>query len=230
LKTKNVRTLRVDVPGPYTVDGHELEGSGRTWLARSGDTWAVGAAPPAVEKSARRTGPFKRAFGNGFVLVYGTKGTQEENRVLLERARYDAHVWAYRARGHARLVPDTELSDGDSNVILYGNSDTNGAWAQCLDGACPLKAKRGRIKLGAREFDGDGRAAVFVYPRRGSARALVGVFADSGVQGTRLGYTLAPFVSGVGYPDYVVFNAQVLDDKDKGIVAAGWLNHTWQLE
>ena len=53
---------------------------------------------------------------------------------------------------------------------------------------------------------------------------------DSGANGTRLGYTLAPFVSGVGYPDYVVFNAQVLDDKDKGILAAGWFNHAWQLE
>ncbi|MCZ6787460.1 MAG: alpha/beta fold hydrolase [Planctomycetota bacterium] len=231
VRTKNVRALRVDVPGPYTVDGQEFEGPQGTWFTRTGDTWKISAAPPVAEKSARRTGPFKRAFDNGFVFVYGTKGTAEENQVLLERARYDAHVWAYRARGHARLVPDTAYdAAGDNNVILYGNADTNGAWAKCLGEGCPVTARRGRIALGGRSFDGDDQAAVFVFPRLGSDRSLVGVFADSGAKGTRLGYTLAPFVSGVGYPDYVVFNAQILDEKDRGILAAGWLNHAWQLE
>ena len=58
---------------------------------------------------------------------------------------------------------------------------------------------------------------------------LVGVFADTGPSGTRLGYTLAPFVSGVGYPDYAVFDTGVLSQGDGGVLAAGWFDHRWAL-
>jgi hypothetical protein len=77
---------------------------------------------------------------------------------------------------------------------------------------------------------------VFVRPRRIDAEHkdasafLVGAFADTGVRGARLGYTLAPFTSGVGYPDYALFNSDVLAKGDGGVLAAGWFDHAWKLD
>jgi hypothetical protein len=192
-------------------------------------------APPAgpAEKSPERCGPFKRAFDRRFVLVHGTKGDDAEDRELFERARHDLCVWWYRANGTPDLLSDVEALAADlrgRNVILYGNADTNAAWKQYVGSSCPLVAQRGALKLGERTWKGDDLAAVLVFPRADDDAALVGAFADTGVRGSRLGYTLAPFTSGVGYPDYAVFSSRTLTDGDGGVLAAGWFDHRWQLD
>ncbi len=83
--------------------------------------------------------------------------------------------------------------------------------------------------IGPTLHEGDSLGAVFVRPRRGERDTLVGVFADSGPRGTRLGLTLAPFVSGVGYPDWAVFDARVLTLGDGGVLDAGWFGYDWGL-
>jgi len=187
-----------------------------------------------AQKSAARSGPFKRAFDNRFVLVYGTAGESRESAELLARARFDSEVWRYRGNGRAEVWSDRQfLSPGNlprmagRNVILYGNRDSNLAFDALVPPGCPLAAARGRIALGDRAWEGDGLAALVVYPRVGEHRALLGFFADSGPAGSRLGYTLSPFVSGVGCPDYAIFDASVLVSADGGVAAAGWFGRDW---
>jgi len=194
------------------------------------------------EKTPGFSGPFKRAFDHDFELVYGTHGNADENRELFERARSDLEAWWYRANGTPRLESDEQYEQSHSkkalpnNVILYGNADTNSAWTRLFGDDGPIQAKRGSLKLGDHEWKGDDLAAVFVRPRRidaqhTDARAfLVGAFADTGVRGARLGYELAPFTSGVGYPDYALFNSEVLSKGDGGVLAAGWFDHAWKLD
>jgi poly(3-hydroxybutyrate) depolymerase len=272
--TSNVRKLRLALEGEavcdWTIDGQSARagfppglrsigggrrgskaprGVGGIALLRVGDVWTEGASP-ASEKTPDQSGPFKRAFDGGFILVPGTLGDYAEDRELLARARFDAAHWWYRANGSAPIVTDVELvrraqrrdTDPwhDCNVILYGNADTNAAWAHVLDEGCPITARRGWITLGDARFEGHDLGAVFVRPRRKVSRAwdtlpefsnpIVGVFADSGVAGARLGYTLAPFVSGVGYPDFALFSAQILAAGDGGVLAAGWFDHDWSLQ
>jgi len=230
--TKNVRSLTLRLSGPVEIDGQRIEQhAGR--FQRVDGTWRAAEIPPS-EKHAGRCGPFKRAFNNRFVMVYGTKGNDTEDRTLYERARYDLHIWSYRGRGCAPLLSDTEFlaqRDGklaDRNVILYGNQETNGAWSAVLAKSCPIGAKRGKLTLRGKVFEGDDLGAVFVQPRAGSSLALVGVFADTGPKGARLGNTLLTFVSGVGYPDYAVFTSKILQDRDAGVLAAGWFDHAWR--
>jgi hypothetical protein len=45
----------------------------------------------------------------------------------------------------------------------------------------------------------------------------------------RAAASLAPFVSGVGYPDYVVYGPEVLASGDGGLRAAGFFDHRWRL-
>ena len=41
--------------------------------------------------------------------------------------------------------------------------------------------------------------------------------------------SLSLFISGVGYPDYAVYGPEVLAQGDGGVLAAGFLDHRWQL-
>jgi len=235
LTTENVRRLRLwRELERVTIDDDAVELAGATVpveLERTDARWAAATALAAQQKTPARMGPFKRAFDREFVLVYGTGGTRTENEALYARARYDAQTWSYRGNGRAPLVSDAQFAAGefgDRNLILYGNADTNSAFSELAEG-CPIRVRRGELELGEQAWEGDGLGAVFVYPRRSSATALVGVFAASGEAATRVGYTFAPFVSGVGYPDYALFSARVLEQGDAAVLAAGWFAHDWSL-
>jgi dipeptidyl aminopeptidase/acylaminoacyl peptidase len=240
------------------IDGRELSCELPSCFLRSADEWTQDKVTSKLpdsfwaelqggsslgEKTPGLSGPFKRAFDHDFALVYGSHGTAEENRELFERARSDLEVWWYRANGTPALMSDEtfrtrypSLGRVQRNVILYGNADTNTAWTWLLGEDNPIQVRRSSLKLGGREWKGDDLGAVFVRPLRvenpprNGAGCLVGAFADTGVRGARLGYTLAPFVSGVGYPDYALFSADVLAQGDGGVLAAGWFDYAWKLD
>ena len=243
LTTENVALMAVDRPARSVVlDGQELTPAGADaphWFRRAGETWsAVERGPGTDEKRAARSGNLKWAFDRRFLLVVGTGGDEAADDALLARARFDAGVWRYRGNGRAELWTDAEFLEREAetvgrNVILYGNRDTNAAWEALLAEDCPVSVRDGLVELGsgegARRFEGDDLACAFLRPRLGDPDALVGVFADAGTRATRLGSTLAPFVSGVGYPDYAVYGAEVLARGDGGVLEAGWFDARWEL-
>lgn len=207
----------------------------RAWISGgAGDNVATDGPIPPGEKRPERSGPFKRAFGNRFALVVGTHGGIAEDAALRGRARHDAQQWWYRANAAPEVVDDEELLAepwrfAGRNLILYGNRDTNAAWATVVPGDCPLDARRGAIALGARRWERDDLAALCVFPRADDDAALVGLIADSGPRGARLGDALRLFVSGVGYPDFVVWGPEVLREGDGAVLAAGFFDWAWRL-
>lgn len=225
---ENVRRYRMDMP----------DGSSWAFENEGPNVWRRTEDPiPPREKSPALSGPFKRAFDNRFLLVYGTSGTPEENAELLARVRHDAQVWWYRANACPWILSDREYLNrrnfprvGGRNVILYGNADSNAAWSWVVPEDCPLQAQRGRMQLGARTWEREDLAALCLTPGApGSGAPLVGLIADSGRLGSRLGYTLRLFVSGVGYPDYVLWGPEVLREGDGAVLAAGFFDHRWML-
>jgi len=243
LTTENARLFAVDLElVTLTLDGQELElgaGAQPHWFRWSAGSWsAAPSGPQPHEKRAARSGTLKRAFDRNFLMVVGTRGDEAEDATLLDRARYDAGVWRYRGNGRAELWTDEEFlareaSTVGRNLILYGNSETNGAWGAALASDCPIQVTRTGIRLVAdgvpRELEGSDLACAFVRPRLGQTEALVGVFADTSARTARLGSLLAPFVSGVGYPDYVVYDARIATEGDGGVRAAGWFDWDWRL-
>ena len=228
IETTNVRRFHVRLAARrYVVDGQALDAPRNAWFLRDGEKWKV-AEPVAGEKSPERSGPFKRAFNNRFVFVYGSGDAEG-----MKRARFDAQMWWYRGNGDVPVVRDDWFLAGDvydgRNVILYGFAEGNQAFAKVLSKHCPIKVQRGELTLGKRHFEGENLGAVFVYPRKGDPDALVGVIGHTGAAGARVGYTLLPFVSGVGYPDYALYSDAILAKGDEGVLAAAWFDHTWKL-
>ncbi|MEO0650713.1 MAG: hypothetical protein AAFZ65_08545, partial [Planctomycetota bacterium] len=201
----------------------------------AGAAWRVDDREPSLSRRRpERSGPFKRAFDREFILVRGTAGDQAETQALLDLARFHAAEWWYRANGRALLMTDAEFLGrpdlAHNNVILYGNADTNAAWSSVFEDGCPLQPRRGGMSFAGDFMRGADRAAQFVHRRAGSDIALAGAFAAASPRATRLQATTAPFVSGVGIPDYLIFDSSVLAQGDDGSIVTGFWDHAWNYD
>ncbi|MHC4219160.1 MAG: carboxylesterase family protein [Planctomycetota bacterium] len=243
--TDNVAVLSLKLdhlrPGPIqvTIDGRMLSSldwpgdNAKIWLTRTDDKWSAGAEPPSPDrKGPHRYGPFKDAFRHRVLFVYGTSGTDEENDWAYAKARYDAETFWYRGNAAVEVIADRDFdaaSDPDRNVIIYGNAETNAAWAGLL-GEGPVQVRRGSIGIGARRIDRDDLACLFIRPRPGSDTASVGVVCGSGPAGMRLTDRLPYFVSGVAYPDCTVIGPEMLSEGSTGVLAAGFFGLDWSVD
>ena len=161
-------------------------------------------------------------------------GRTLENAWALAKARYDADVWQYRANGSVDVIPDSmfdpdDPEHADRNVIIYGCADSHTLWGELLE-ACPIRIARGLAQVGDREIAGSDIAAHFTYPRPGSDRALVGVIAGTGTQGRRAADPSRYFISGVGYPDWLLSTPAMLEEGLEGVAAAGVFGPDWSLD
>jgi poly(3-hydroxybutyrate) depolymerase len=236
-ETRNVRRLRLDRPelAWIELDGQRiaLAGSGPVFLERDAGRWhRARAGAPSSEKNPRRSGPFKLAFGNRMVLVYGTKGTAQENTWAQNKARFDAQTFWYRGNGSPEVLPDTDYDARamhGRSVILYGNADTNGLWRSLLADS-PIVVRRDSVTVNGKSVASAELACLFLRPKPGSETALVGVVGGTGVIGLRLTDRLPYFVSGVAYPDWTVFSPAVLRDGIGGVIGAGFFGNDWRVE
>jgi hypothetical protein len=244
-KTENVARLALDVrhmkPGAslqIELDGRQLKDVpwpcdvATIWVERFGGKWSPAGKAASGTKTPARSGPFRDAFRNGVVFVIGTKGSLDENAWALRKARFDAENFWYRGNGFIPVVPDSQFDpakDHDHNVVLYGNADTNAAWSALL-GKGTVQVKSGSVLLGDRTTTGDDLGCLCVRPRPGSDVATVGAVCGTGIKGMRLTDRLPFFVSGVGYPDCVLFRPDALTKGLAGIKAAGFFGNDWSVE
>ena len=245
--TGNVARMSLDLsvlaagpPMRLDIDGTKLDevlwprgpDNARLWLLRADDGWRVAGPPAPPQKGPQRGGPFKQAFGNRFALVYGTRGAPQENAWMLARARYDAETFWYRGNGSVDVIADVDFDaarHADRNVILYGHADCNARW-DLLREDCPVLVRRGRVRVGERELEGDDLACLWVYPRAGSDTGLIGVIGGSGLAGLRATEPLPLFLSGVAYPDWIVLRAAYLREGLPGVVGAGYFANDWSID
>ena len=250
--TENVRILKLDLSAfkipeqesvLVTLDGSVLQAwgpiTGTYSLRRSEDgTWSwytEGNQLPSYEtmKNPARSGPFKEAFRNRMRFVVGTAGTPEENTFLEEKARFDAEQWWYRGNGSIEIITDEQfLSKHDwrdgRNIILYGNADTNVAWDSVVDDE--IRVDRAGVRIGDRMIEGDDLAVLMIRPVPGDSMAAVGVVAGTGVIGNRLMQTQPYWVSGIGYPDFLVLGSEMLSGAGDGVRATGYFGNDWTIE
>ncbi|NLI01426.1 MAG: prolyl oligopeptidase family serine peptidase [Chthonomonadales bacterium] len=241
--TENVASLALDTSpfGPGATVSVELDGTKlevplaervtQITLRREPSGWRIGEALSAAQKSPGRAGPFKEAFANRFVLVYGTGGSPEENAWSAARARYDAETFWYRGNGSPEMIADTEFDAAryrDRNVIVYGHREMNRVWSVLLADA-PVQVTRGSVRVGDRTMTGGDLACVFCYPRPDSRSASVGVVAGTDLTGMRLTDRAPYFVSGTGFPDLLVWTPETLARGAGGVRAAGSFGNDWSV-
>jgi hypothetical protein len=253
VKTTNVACLALDLDASvlespdfdkfsFEIDGSAIDklqppGPDRRYYFTRSDAWRAAPEPPATQKNPARAGPFKHAFNHHAVLVYGTKGSPEENAWMLAKARFDAETIWYRGNGCFDIVADTDFDaarPADRSVILYGNKNINAAWDPLLKDS-PLEVHRGGIFIGEHEFKDDWFAALFVRPRPAGpgspeSASLVGAVSFTGMRGARALERLPYFSSGVAYPDWTILSSRVLTEGIKGVEGAGYFDNSWAFD
>jgi dienelactone hydrolase len=209
-------------------------------LKKARGAWVATAGRLEGEKRPEQMGPFKEAFKNRFRYVYGTSGRPVETLANLTKARFDAEVFGYRGNGSVQILSDEEFlreleaekgrvyirKPDVPNVVVVGNRDTNSAWARLLGGS-PIEVRRGEVRVGGRAFRGGDLACLFVRPREGDDKALVGVLASTGPAGHRVLERIPYFVSGSHLSDWSVFDAKMLSNGMQGVRAAGNFRNDW---
>ena len=152
-EAKSAEAFVVELDGqampPLSVTSTPFNGDWTIWLVRDRGAWSVSHSPQLPsQKNPARQGPFKEAFRNRFILVFGTKGTPAENAWSLARARFDAETFWYRGNGSVDIVSDARFLESgreqefrDRNVIVYGHAESNAAWPVLL-GHSPVQVRR----------------------------------------------------------------------------------------
>ncbi len=244
-ETENVALLAIDLdqldPGEglsveldrFKVEGIDLSsGADRIWLAREEEGWQQVGPPDRAHKGPHRYGTFKDAFRNRMVFVYSTRGSPEENLWSYAKARYDAETFWYRGNGSIDVVADTAFdpsAEPDRNVIVYGNADTNALWPALLRSS-PVQVARGSLRAGEKVLEGNDIGCYFIRPRPGSDVASVGVVAGTGLAGMKSTNMNMYFISGSGFPDLLVFGADMLENHFDGVRCVGYFGKDWSLE
>lgn len=243
--TKNVQRMVIDAsavpkgrPFVLRLDGgrpvmvRQMPPNGQLWLEKSDDRWVQRPVPDSEDKNPDRYGGMKGVFNHDVVLVYGTVGNDDENAWSRAKAHFDAQTFAYRAGGSLEVLSDTEFDPnqaGDRNVVVYGNVDTNRAWAALLSSS-PVQAGRDRIRVDTRPESGDDIGFVVVRPRSGNDDRLVAVVGGTGINGMRLTNRLRYFWAGTAYPDLLIVGPEALTTGDGGIRAAGYFAEDWDVD
>ena len=240
--TVNVSRFEIDVAASpvgsaqivtVVVDGVDVEASVDNGIVRFDKEWGwvlVGKFHRG-DKNPQRSGPFKSAFSNEFVLVYGTTGTPEENAWSFAKARFDAETWQYRGNGHTRIISDVQLIQlgerTESNYIVYGNEDTN-SMAKRLLADSPVRVTRTKVTVGSRALEGDDLSILMVRPMKNDRNSFA-IVGGTGLAGMRSTDTLPYFVSGVHYPDVFVFDSSLHTVGSKGVRVAGIFGTDWSV-
>lgn len=222
--------VRLDDSRPVIFRG--MPASGTAWLEKVEGQWQRARSPNRNYKNPNRYGGIKAAFHRNALLVYGTQGSEEENRWSRAKAHFDAQTFAYRAGGSFEVIPDTkfdERSTRDRNVVLYGNVDTNAAWPALLS-TSPVQARRSSVEVGMRHETGEGLGLLMVRPRSRSAESLVGAIGGTNLTGMQLTNRLRYFWSGVAYPDLTLLGPNSLTLGDRDVRAAGYFADDWKTD
>ena len=222
--------VKIELDDAGTVN-HTVNQSQAISLNRTVAGWEIAGELSPDEKGPHRYGGFKEAFTNRMVFVYGTSGTEKENKLNYQKARYDAETWYYRGNGAVDLIRDTDFDPAayqGRGVILFGNRDNNSAWDMLLANS-PIQIENNRVVVGDQTFEGENLGAYFTYPRPDSDVASVAVIAGTGATGITSITANQYFAGGSGYPDYMIFTSDMLINGSDEILSIGFFDNDWLL-
>ena len=172
---------------------------------------------------------YEHLFNRPLMLVYGTNCDEKLMRANWAKARFDAEEFWSVADGRARVVADKALTPEHLrtfNVILYGNADTNSAWAQLLPD-CPVRIRSGSVQIGDDSWDGDNLVARFIRPLPGVNNGLVAVVGTSGLDAARLVQPVPVMTDCDGMSDWTLISSTTTDGD--GVLASGGFDRDWNL-
>jgi len=230
-------TLTVKYPLSIVIDNQRLtitepDSNNYSYLRFEHGEWAHSSKPTSEQKGPHRYGGFKDAFRKNMVFVYGTKGSNEEDRWNYLKARFDAETFSYRGNGLVEIISDRQFRVNNykgRNIILYGNADNNRAWNLLLIES-PVQVLNNKVIIGEKTITGDDIACYFIRPMKDSADNSIGIISGTGLKGLRAAYPNQYFIAGTSFPDLTVFRMPSSEQGYSEVLCAGFFGIDWSAE
>ncbi|RYE18171.1 MAG: hypothetical protein EOP42_31105 [Sphingobacteriaceae bacterium] len=73
-------------------------------------------------------------------------------------------------------------------------------------------------------------SAYYIWPRADSKTASVAVVAGTGLKGMRAAEANQYLAAGSGFPDFMIFSADLPETGSKAVKQAGFYSNTWDLQ
>ncbi|RXG33231.1 carboxylesterase family protein [Leeuwenhoekiella marinoflava] len=240
ITTLNTALLQIDLQDlknandTLVIDNQQLVTTSKEtiYLKNNSKKWTITTAPSASKKGPDRNGGFKDAFRNNMVFVYASNGSNEENEWYYNRAKFDAEKFWYRANGSVEVVRDRDFkasSFPNQNIIIYGNKSNNTAWNKLLKD-CPIQVTTNTMKVGSKSLTGNTWGALFIYPRKQSPKASIGVVTGTGIEGMKAAYANDYLENGTTFPDVLIFDKTMITKGIEGVKASGFFGNDWSVE
>ncbi|MBI3097036.1 MAG: prolyl oligopeptidase family serine peptidase [Planctomycetes bacterium] len=226
LQTRNVRILRLDgarllSEGVFNlfVDGGGVSFPDSSFeLQRTDGRWV------RVESTGKRPGlggPFKEVFTRPFCFVYPDDAPSRYR----EYASYLVSVWCIRGNGTACALPASCVS---SELAHTHNLIYLGGPCRVASRDVRLPVEWGDVRLSLNGSDFTDAAGAFVYPDRATNRLMAWIGTTLGSE--HLLFCLNPFRSGLGLPDYMIWDDDVMRDGWGGALRAGFFDPEWRFD
>src|SRR6202042_1634290 len=113
-------------------------------------------ADNVLRKSPGLQGPIDDAFLDSFVMVRPTGSTgREQTGALVEaQMKHAIEHWRKQFRGDAQVKDDTAITDADiadCNLVLWGDSQSNGVLARIAD-KLPIRWQGDKLIVGDKTY------------------------------------------------------------------------------
>ncbi len=190
-----------------------------------------------LRKTENLYGPIKRAYFSPFILVYGTIGDSTDTEKNLHQARLQSYTWWIRANGYAEIVPDTELTEEEIknfNLILFGNSQTNGIIKR-INKVLPINFKKcgpgeDCIVIKGKVLGNSDLCLIELYPNPLNPERFVLLYSPTTKRAQRYLGLFSVIYSASGLPDFIIWDSSARRYGWGGVTATGFFDKDWQIE
>lgn len=208
--------LELIINGQSSYRGPIPEARTLTWQAQFSPIQKISAWSPVDSASTGRlckdeflTGPISDAYNSGFMLVYGTIGSELESTINEREAQAFVEQWRSWQHSSCRLKKDVEVTAedlADFHLILFGNAGSNSILKK-VNESLPIRFDGRSIIAGKKRFSGDDVGLAMIYPNPLNQKKYVVVLGGNSWRGTQ------HIVKRIGMEfDYIIF-----DDRTMGI-------------
>jgi len=200
------------------------------------ETWGVEdtSREPALGKRPGLGGPILDAMNSGFLLIYGSIGSETETAVNREEAEIYSRQWSSWQHVPCRIKMDTRATAEDIqkyNVVLIGNPGSNAVFKRIQDDL-PIQIQEEAIVLGNHRYSGEHVGLAMIYPNPLNQNRYVVVLSGSSWKGT------SGVMKRIGSEfDYIIFDERTLGINllqgnisiDGTSLLCGFFDQNWQI-
>jgi hypothetical protein len=172
-------------------------------------------------------GPVHQVFGNSFIVVQGTTGTQREREMADSCVARMNKKWQNEFFGSCRIRKDYEINDSDiknNHLVLIGSAKTNSIIKRIAE-KLPFSVAIQEVKYDQESIIDENTVVSYIYPNPLNIKKLVLVVSGN----SKFKWSAIPIDFWYsGYYDYNIY--KLSSDSSSNVVRQGYFDKNWRIK